>query len=89
MKIDLGLTEMSGSKSKGKHKQQEARSESRNTAAAKEGKLKRKDYEHELQKLQVELVKLQSWVKHVGARIVVVFEGRDAAGKEVVQLLCF
>ena len=44
-------------------------------------KLKRKDYERELQALQVELVKMQSWVKHVGARIVVVFEGRDAAGK--------
>ena len=41
----------------------------------------RKDYEKELQRLQVELVKMQSWVKHVGARIVVVFEGRDAAGK--------
>lgn len=44
-------------------------------------KLKRKDYEAEIEKLQVELVKLQAWVKHMGARIVVVFEGRDAAGK--------
>jgi polyphosphate kinase 2 len=44
-------------------------------------KLSRKDYEKELEKLQIELVKLQSWVKHTGARIVVVFEGRDAAGK--------
>ena len=44
-------------------------------------KLKRKDYETELEKLQIELVKLQAWVKHTGARIVVVFEGRDAAGK--------
>ena len=44
-------------------------------------KLKRKEYEHALNELQVELVKLQAWVKHVGARIVVVFEGRDAAGK--------
>jgi polyphosphate kinase 2 len=44
-------------------------------------KLSRKDYERELQTLQVELVKLQTWVKHTGARIVVVFEGRDAAGK--------
>jgi polyphosphate kinase 2 len=44
-------------------------------------KLKRKEYEKELEKLQVELVKLQSWVKHSGARIMVVFEGRDAAGK--------
>ena len=44
-------------------------------------KMPRKDYERELEKLQVELVKLQDWVKHTGARIVVVFEGRDAAGK--------
>ena len=44
-------------------------------------KLKRKVYERELEKLQIELVKLQAWVKHTGARIVVVFEGRDAAGK--------
>lgn len=44
-------------------------------------KLKRKKYEKELEKLQIELVKLQEWVKHTGARIVIVFEGRDAAGK--------
>ena len=44
-------------------------------------KLRRGQYEKKLQKLQVELVNLQSWVKHTGARIVVVFEGRDAAGK--------
>jgi len=44
-------------------------------------KLKRVVYEKALAKLQVELVKLQAWVKQTGARIVVVFEGRDAAGK--------
>ncbi len=44
-------------------------------------KLKNKEYEPELFKLQVELVKMQEWVKTTGARIVVVFEGRDAAGK--------
>ena len=38
-------------------------------------------YEAELRKLQVELVKLQEWVKYKGLRIVVLFEGRDAAGK--------
>ncbi|MBS1694394.1 MAG: polyphosphate kinase 2 [Actinobacteria bacterium] len=38
-------------------------------------------YEAELFRLQTELVKLQEWTKHAGARIVVVFEGRDAAGK--------
>jgi polyphosphate kinase 2 len=47
----------------------------------KKNKLSRKKYESELAKLQGELVKLQSWVKEKGLRIVVVFEGRDAAGK--------
>jgi polyphosphate kinase len=46
-----------------------------------EVKMKRKAYEQELQKLQVELCHLQDWVKEAGARIIVVFEGRDAAGK--------
>ena len=45
------------------------------------GRLKRKDYEKELSRLQEELCKLQDWVKHKGLRVIVVFEGRDAAGK--------
>ena len=45
------------------------------------GKLKRGFYESELAALQVELAKLQAWIKHEGLRVVVVFEGRDAAGK--------
>jgi polyphosphate kinase 2 len=44
-------------------------------------KLKTKFYEEELAKLQVELVKLQEWIKHQGLKVVVIFEGRDAAGK--------
>jgi polyphosphate kinase 2 len=44
-------------------------------------KLKRKEYEKELVRLQLELVKLQHWVKQEGLRIVLLFEGRDAAGK--------
>ncbi|MCA0935872.1 polyphosphate kinase 2 [Vibrio alginolyticus] len=44
-------------------------------------KLKKKKYEKELIKLQVELVKLQEWVKHKGLKVLVLFEGRDAAGK--------
>ena len=44
-------------------------------------KMKRKEYEKELGKLQVELVKLQEWVKYSGAKVCVLFEGRDAAGK--------
>ena len=45
------------------------------------GRLKRKEYEKELRRLQSELCKLQDWVKHSGLRIIIVFEGRDAAGK--------
>ncbi len=47
----------------------------------KTGKLDKKFYESELERLQLELVKLQEWVKSEGLRIVVIFEGRDAAGK--------
>lgn len=43
--------------------------------------LKRKKYEKELRRLQAELCRLQDWVKHKGLRIIVVFEGRDGAGK--------
>jgi polyphosphate kinase 2 len=45
------------------------------------GPLKRKEYEKHLGDLQVELCRLQDWVKATGARVMVVFEGRDAAGK--------
>jgi polyphosphate kinase 2 len=45
------------------------------------GKLKRKDYEKELHKLQIELCHLQAWIKAKGERVIIVFEGRDAAGK--------
>src|SRR5436190_23738263 len=44
-------------------------------------KMKRKAYEKELHKLQIELCHLQDWVKKTGARIIILFEGRDAAGK--------
>jgi polyphosphate kinase 2 len=44
-------------------------------------KLKRKEYEEELRKLHVELVKLQEWVRHKGRKVCIVFEGRDGAGK--------
>lgn len=60
---------------------------SRNDAKGKEGtptepeKLKGKEYERELKRLHVELVKLQEWVKHKGLKICIVFEGRDGAGK--------
>jgi polyphosphate kinase 2 len=44
-------------------------------------KLKRKDYDKELERLHGELVKLQQWVVHKGLKICIVFEGRDGAGK--------
>ena len=44
-------------------------------------KLPKKFYEAELNKMQIELVKLQEWIKHKGLKVVVIFEGRDAAGK--------
>ena len=47
----------------------------------KNGKLKNKEYMGELQKLQRELCHLQAWVKHKGLRMIIVFEGRDGAGK--------
>ncbi len=46
-----------------------------------EGENKRRQYEKELRRLQGELCKLQAWIKHKGLRVIVVFEGRDAAGK--------
>jgi polyphosphate kinase 2 len=45
------------------------------------GRLKRKEYEKEISRLQGELCKLQDWVKYKGLRVIIVFEGRDAAGK--------
>ena len=43
--------------------------------------MSRKEFEAELERLQIELVKLQEWVKATGAKVCVLFEGRDAAGK--------
>jgi polyphosphate kinase len=57
--------------SKDKEKDQEKQS----------GKMKRKEFDEELKKLQIELVKLQRWVVQEGLRVIIVFEGRDAAGK--------
>ncbi|WP_170437339.1 polyphosphate kinase 2 [Ruegeria arenilitoris] len=44
-------------------------------------RMKRKDYDKQMEALQIELVKMQAWVKETGQRIAIVFEGRDAAGK--------
>src|SRR5438067_8869184 len=59
-----------------------SRNHDKKSAATEENEaLKGKDYERELKKLHIELVKLQEWVKHKGLKICVVFEGRDGAGK--------
>jgi polyphosphate kinase 2 len=55
-------------------------------------KISRKFYSKELKKLQLELIKLQEWIKHEGLKVVVIFEGRDAAGKggaikRIIQVL--
>jgi polyphosphate kinase 2 len=47
----------------------------------KKHRIDTKTYEKELARLQIELVKMQEWVKHEGLKVVVIFEGRDAAGK--------
>lgn len=47
----------------------------------KDKKISNKEYEQEIYALQVELCKLQEWVKHTGQKIIIIFEGRDAAGK--------
>ncbi len=48
---------------------------------SKKKKIAKAHYEAELERLQMELVKLQEWVKHKGLKLIIVFEGRDAAGK--------
>ena len=50
-------------------------------ASQKTKRLNQRYYEKELKKLHVKLVKLQQWIRHKGLRVVVLFEGRDAAGK--------
>ena len=57
------------------------RNRSGDIEAAPRKRLKRKFYEKELARLQIELVKMQDWVRHKGLKVVIIFEGRDAAGK--------
>ena len=67
-----------------RHKRSADDSETSSEAASErngDGRMKRKAYEKELRKLQVELCHLQDWVRQTGARVIIVFEGRDAAGK--------
>jgi polyphosphate kinase 2 len=53
----------------------------RTNAENGKARMKRKAYEKQLRKLQVQLCRLQAWVKQEGLRVIIVFEGRDAAGK--------
>jgi polyphosphate kinase 2 len=65
-------------------KETKAKADSRSSSStirSKVAKIKNKDFEDKLARLQAELVKLQLWVQHKGLKIIVVFEGRDAAGK--------
>jgi len=69
---------MSSKHRKQKHKD---RAEDEQAVTASRPRMKNKEYEKELRRLHEELVKLQQWVVHEGAKVCVVFEGRDGAGK--------
>jgi polyphosphate kinase 2 len=89
----LNKVEKSGKKDKAENKKkqlednfpeppkQELVKEFYNDSVKKENKMSDEVYEMELSRLQVELVKLQEWIKFKGLKVVVIFEGRDAAGK--------
>ena len=68
-------------KAKKADKEAKRAAEAQDAASATTGKLSGKDYERELAKLHVELVKLQQWVVHQKLKVCIVFEGRDGAGK--------
>ena len=62
-------------------KKDPGRKGNKNKDSDRKGKLKVRQYEKELARLHVEVVKLQEWVKQKGAKVCIVFEGRDGAGK--------
>ena len=66
---------------KDKSQKRQARKTAQGKGKADDGKMKRRIYEKELRKLQVELCHFQDWVKAEGQRVIIVFEGRDTAGK--------
>jgi polyphosphate kinase 2 (PPK2 family) len=68
-------------KEKNKQHHLEAPVASREASVDRPAKLKRKDYEREMRRLHGELVAMQKWVKASGAKLCIVFEGRDTAGK--------
>jgi polyphosphate kinase 2 (PPK2 family) len=74
-------------KKKKRHNRDDAEARASSSAAGEEGetgprpKMKRKEYERHMRILHGELVAMQEWVKDSGAKICIVFEGRDTAGK--------
>ena len=60
-------------------------SETEGSDAPRDPKLKRKEYDQALRKLQAELCRLQDWVKHKALRVIIVFEGRDAIDPRVAD----
>ncbi len=75
------ISENVGQSGNGQTPEQEIEVEKKDKRFKKNGKLKTKYYEEELSRLQEEMVKLQYWVREKNLRVVIVFEGRDAAGK--------
>jgi polyphosphate kinase len=75
------MAEAKETKKKKQRNMAEAKEPKKEKQSNKPKKIDSKTYEKELFKLQLELVKLQEWVKHKGLKAVVIFEGRDAAGK--------
>jgi len=69
------------SKSHKKKKKNGKKNQTPEPLAEPRPKMKAKEFDAEMEKLQVELVKMQEWVKYTGAKICIIFEGRDTAGK--------
>ncbi len=76
-----GKSEEKGKDKKSTKEKLEVKPEQAPEASKPQVKLSTKEYEKEIEKLQVELVKMQGWIKEKGLKVVVLFEGRDAAGK--------
>jgi len=74
-------SKMKAGKVTSRTKADEASKAGKAAVVKEDGKLKRGDYDKQLEKLHIELVKLQQWVVHKGLKICIIFEGRDGAGK--------
>jgi len=84
LKINIEEPKKEKTEKKKKHKHEESENIEKKTGVKEreyKEKMSKKEYEEELEKYNIELVKLQEWIKFKGLKVVVVFEGRDAAGK--------